>query len=56
MIHHVEQSINFWNELWDNPVYHDKSAYWMMRVEKKSWSVLQNKLILASLRRLFPYV
>ena len=32
---HGEQSIKYWSALWENPVYHDINAYWVMTVEKE---------------------
>ena len=31
----AEESIKFWNELWDNPVDHDRNDEWIMTVEKE---------------------
>ena len=38
---HVEESIKFWSELWDNPLDHSRNAERIMTVEKELESVTQ---------------
>ena len=38
---YAEQSIKYWSALWDNPVYHNINAYWIMTVEKELECVVQ---------------
>ena len=38
---YAEQSIKYWSTLWDNPVYHNISAYWIMTVQKELECVVQ---------------
>ena len=34
MMPHAEQSIKFWSELWDHPVYHDRNPHRIITIEK----------------------
>ena len=37
----AEESIQFWSELWENPVDHDRNAEWIMTVKNELECVTQ---------------